>query len=147
MEKMNVVEMKEVHMNACIEVFMNTFSKEPWNDVYESREQVERFFKNHLNNNYFLGYVGCIDDEVVAISLGMRKPWIHGTEYYIDEFCVSYLHQGKNLGSLFLKVIEEEIEKKDINAIILNTDGGAPAEQFYLKNGFKRLDNLVILVK
>ena len=31
-----------------VDVFINVFTKEPWNDVYESRGQVRRFFENYM---------------------------------------------------------------------------------------------------
>jgi len=42
-------------LDDCVDLFIDTFSKEPWNDVYESREQVVVFFENYMKNNYFIG--------------------------------------------------------------------------------------------
>lgn len=81
------------------------------------------------------------------MSIGMKKPWINGLEYYIDQFCVKTDLQGKGIGSYFLKLIEKEIRGDKMNAIILNTERGFPAEKFYLKNGFKLVDELTTLVK
>lgn len=130
----------EKHMiNDCVDLFIETFTKEPWNDVYESREQVVKFISNHYNNNYFLGYAALLDNKVVALSIGMKKPWIEGFEYYIDEFCVSYEMQGRGIGTWFIKAIEEDIKKQGLNAIILNTEINKPSYKFYEKNGFKHL--------
>lgn len=138
----------EKHMiNDCVDLFIETFTKEPWNDVYESREQVVKFINNHYNNNYFLGYVALLDEKVVALSVGMKKPWIEGFEYYIDEFCVSYEMQGRGIGTWFIKAIEEDIKKQGLNAIILNTEINKPSYKFYEKNGFKTFSDLIILVK
>ena len=105
------------------------------------------FFNNHFGNNYFTGYAAMLDDKVVALSIGFKKPWINGIEYYIDEFCVSYEMQGSGIGSCFIREIEKDIEKKGMNAIILNTEAGYPAQKFYEKNGFKVMDGLIILAK
>lgn len=131
----------------CVDLFIETFTKEPWNDVYESREQVVNFFNNHFNNNYFLGYAAMLNDKIVALSVGMKKPWIEGFEYYIDEFCVSYDIQGKGIGSWFIKAIEEDIKGKGVDGIILNTEKDYPSKIFYEKNGFKQLGDLIILCK
>lgn len=77
----------------------------------------------------------------------MKKPWIEGFEYYIDEFCVSYEMQGRAIGSWFIKAIEEDIKVRGMNAVILNTEKNYPSQKFYEKNGFKTLSNLIILVK
>ena len=134
-------------LNACIDLFIKTFSKEPWNDVYDSRTQVIDFFENHMKNNYFIGYVLKDEESVVALSIGMKKPWINGMEYYIDQFCVTYERQGQGIGTQFLNLIAKDIKKLGINAMILNTEKGFPSEKFYLKNGFSKLDELVILAK
>ena len=84
---------------------------------------------------------------MIAISVGMKKPWINGMEYYIDQFCVKTDLQRKGIGSYFLKLIEQEIQTEKMNAIILNTERGFPAENFYLKNGFKSVDDLITFVK
>lgn len=68
-------------------------------------------------------------------------------EYYIDQFCVKTDLQGKGIGSYFLKLIENEIQTEKMNAIILNTERGFPAEKFYKKNGFQSVDELITLTK
>ena len=135
------------YLEECVDLAMATFTKEPWYDVYESREQVVTFYKNHLENNYFLGYVALLEGKVVALSVGMKKPWIKGMEYYIDEFCVDYRLQGKGIGSLFLTKIADDLTIKGLNAIMLNTEKGYPSEAFYLKNGFTRENELIILTR
>ena len=134
-------------VDECVDVYIDTFTKEPWEDVYESREPVVNYFNNHLKNNYFLGYAGLLEGKVIALSVGMKKPWIEGMEYYIDEFCVSYEMQGKGIGSKFIKRIEEDIKKQGLNGILLNTEKSYPSYKFYVKNGFKQIDNLVVLGK
>lgn len=144
---LNVKRMEKSMLNECVDLFIDTFSKEPWLDVYESRNQVVNFFENHFNNNYFMGYVAIADNEIVALSIGMKKPWIKGMEYYIDEFCVGYKHQGKGIGSIFIKEIEADLKKQGIDGIILNTDKDYPSKMFYVKNGFTVFDELVVLGK
>ena len=147
MEKLKLLRIKEEFIDKCVDLYIETFSKEPWNDVYESREQVVKLFNNHLDNNYFVGYVAMLDEKVVALSIGMKKPWIEGFEYYIDEFCVSYEMQGKGIGSWFIKAIEADIKHREMDGMILNTEKDYPSRKFYEKNGFKMLGDLVVLGK
>ncbi|WP_238916105.1 GNAT family N-acetyltransferase [Clostridium sp. YIM B02555] len=147
MEQMIVKKLEEYMIDECVDLYIDTFSREPWNDVFESRVQVLNFFNNHIKNNYFLGYVAIIDEKITALSIGMKKPWIEGMEYYIDEFCVSYSMQGNCIGSEFLKEIEKMNELKGVNSIILNTEKGYPSYDFYIKNGFNSINDLVVLGK
>lgn len=146
-KKLNIVKLEKDKLDACVDLFIETFSKAPWNDVYESRNQVVTFFENHMDNNYFVGYVGIIDDEVVALSVGMKKPWINGMEYYIDEFCVSTKWQGQGIGSVFISLIEADIKVQGMNGMMLNTEKNYPSRTFYEKNGFSVIEDLIILVK
>ena len=147
MDNIKLLKIEEKMFDACVDLYMDTFSKEPWFDVYDSRNQALNFFTNHYNNNYFVGYGGYLNDQLVALSIGMKKPWIKGFEYYIDEFCVSQQLQGKAIGSWFIKAIEDDIKKQGMNAIILNTEKDYPAQKFYEKNGFKVLEDLIFLAK
>ena len=104
-------------------------------------------WNNVIKNNYFLGYVGIENNKIVAISIGMKKPWMNGMEYYIDEFCISHNMQGKGFGSQFLSKIEKDLKKLNLNGIILNTEKDYPAQKFYEKNGFKVLEGLIVLGK
>lgn len=144
---MKISKMSEAHIEVCADLFIDVFSKPPWNDTFSSRRQVIDFFQNHMNNNYFEGFILEDRGDIVAMSIGMKKPWLHGMEYYIDQFCVRSDLQGRGIGSCFLKLIESEIKTEKMNAMILNTEKGMPSEKFYLKNGFKSADELVIFIK
>ena len=142
-----ISKMSEKHMDKCVDLFIDVFSRPPWNDTFDSREQVVRFFRSHMQNNYFVGFVLDDQEDIMAMSLGFKKPWINGMEYYIDQFCVRTQMQGRGAGSYFLRLMEEEIRTSGMNAILLNTEHGVPAEKFYLKNGFAQMDELAIMAK
>jgi ribosomal protein S18 acetylase RimI-like enzyme len=145
--ELKVNRFEETYLEGCVDLFIDTFSKEPWNDEYDLREQVKDFFKNHMKNNYFLGYIGLVNNKVVALSIGMKKPWICGMEYYIDEFCISCDYQGEGIGSLFLNHIEKLLVDENVQGMILNTEKDHPSCKFYEKNGFRPLGNLIVLGK
>jgi GNAT superfamily N-acetyltransferase len=147
MDNLSLLKVQKHMIDDCVNLYIDTFTKEPWNDVYESREQVVNFFYNHFNNNYFIGYAAMLDNKIVALSIGMKKPWIKGFEYYIDEFCVSYELQGKGIGSWFISAIEEDITSDGMVGMILNTEKDFPSQKFYEKNGFKIIDGMIVLVK
>ena len=144
---MDIIKMSNKHIDECVDLFIDVFTKAPWYDTYSSRKQVVSFFQNYMANNYFVGYVLKEEASIIALSIGMKKPWINGMEYYIDQFCVRTQMQGRGAGSYFLRLMEEEIRTSGMNAILLNTEHGVPAEKFYLKNGFAQMDELAIMAK
>lgn len=130
-----------------VDIYINTFSKEPWYDEFNDRNLVVKFFNNHLNNNYFIGYILLLDNNIIGMSLGMKKPWENGMEYYIDQFLINYEYQNKGYGKYFLKEIEKDLKKLKINGILLNTERDFLSYDFYIKNGFSDFKDLSVLGK
>lgn len=65
--------MNAENIRECADLFMRTFSKEPWNDVYESEEEVIRFFQRHLNNNCFTGLYPDLQGQRNRLMSGQQK--------------------------------------------------------------------------
>lgn len=141
----SIMKMEKRHIKPCAELFIDTFSRDPWNDSFSSIEEVETYFLSFFEYNSFLGFVGTADQEIAALCLGMKKPWMKGIEYYIDQFCVAHSLQRQGIGSLFLAEIQRYLDHNNMNGILLNTEKSFPAYEFYLKNGFRELDGLVCL--
>ncbi len=144
---MQLCKLTHSDLAPCVDLYIDVFSRPPWNDVYESRNQVVQFFQNHLNNNYFIGFVLKHKQEIIALCLGSKKPWINGLEYYIDELCLKSSLHRQGIGSHFLSLIESSIKSEGLNAIILNTHKNHPAYHFYIKNHFFPFNHLAILTK
>ena len=62
------------HIEMCSRLFMDTFSREPWNEQYESDKEVIRYFTDFLSLDSCLGFVGLEDGRLIALCIGMRKP-------------------------------------------------------------------------
>jgi ribosomal protein S18 acetylase RimI-like enzyme len=135
------------HLDEAIDLFISVFSKEPWNDKYESRNQVVNYFNQFRNNNYFKGFVLIADGKIIGLSLGLLSPSLEGVDYFIHEFCIDSNFQGQKLGSSFLTSIEKEIAKENVKQLILTTAKNYPAVYFYKENGFKVQENSILLTK
>lgn len=129
----------------CVDLYMKTYSKEPWNETWDSRDVVVNFFRNHYENNYFRGFSAIKDGQVVAVCLGFLKPWIKGMEYYIDDFFVGADYHRQGIGLKFMAGIKEQLLAANIHEIILNTQRGYPAQAFYENANFKVLEGLIVL--
>jgi len=132
-------------VDACVDLYMKTYSQEPWNESWDSRDVVEKFYRNHFANNYFLGFVAYRGESLIGVCVGFLKPWIKGMEYYIDDFFVSSDYQGQGIGTAFMAAIKKELISQDIRAIILSTQRDYPAHKFYEKMGFSVLEDTIFL--
>lgn len=144
---MKIQKLDHSQIDECSLLFMDVFSREPWNEQYESEEEVRNYFLNFLSFDNCLGFVGLENERIIAVCIGMRKPWLKGIEYYIDQFYVASEYQRSGIGSFFLSEIEQYIESIGMKGILLNTEKGYPSYSFYRKNGFTEIDDLRVLGK
>ena len=106
-----------------------------------------RYFTDFLSLDSCLGFVGLEDGRLIALCIGMRKPWLKGVEYYIDQFCIAPDYQQKGIGSRFLAEIERRIADLGMKGILLNTEKSYPSFNFYRKNGFMEIEGLAVMGK
>lgn len=124
-------------LEACIRLYMKTFSREPWNDSWESSDVVRTFLKRHMANNYFTAYVAEQDGRLLGASIGFMKPYIRGMEYYIDEYFIDPDSQGQGIGRLLMDGIRDDLKAQGVHAIMLLTERDYPAYAFYKRIGFE----------
>ena len=129
------------------EVFVSVFTKEPWNDDWSDKEQLDLYITDLIGQGYSLTY-GLLDNgELIGISMGYIKHWYSGTEYIINELCIITDRQGAGVGTFFLAEIEKAIKELGLKQIFLLTDSNVPAYDFYKKNGYVEVTNNVAFSK
>ena len=129
------------------EVFTSVFTKEPWNDDWSDKEQLDMYITDLIGQGYSLTY-GLLDNgELIGISMGYIKHWYSGTEYIINELCIITDRQGAGVGTFFLSEIENAIKELGLKQIFLLTDSNVPAYDFYKKNGYVEVTNNVAFSK
>ena len=110
-------------------------------------EQLMAYVREISGNYNALNYGLLMDGKLCAFSVGMIRHWWEGTNYNIEEFCVAPELQGQGIGSRFMGMIENDIRRKGLAGIFLQTDKDKPAYRFYKKNGFGDLELHVSLYK
>ena len=120
------------------ELFKDAFYGKPWNDDWSDPVQLMEYIKE---------ISGVIDGRLAAMSIGMIRHWWEGTNYNIEELCVSPDMQGQGTGTRFMSLIEDAIRRKGLCGIFLQTDNDKPSYRFYQKNGFKELNSHVSFYK
>ncbi|MBP5451219.1 MAG: GNAT family N-acetyltransferase [Treponema sp.] len=128
-------------------VFTSVFTKEPWNDDWSDKNQLDMYINDLIGQGYSLTYGLFDDDELIGIAMGYIKHWYSGTEYIINELCIKTDRQGKGAGSFFVTEIEKAIKELGVKQIFLLTDSNVPAYNFYKKNGFNEEETTRPMVK
>lgn len=128
-------------------LFASVFTKEPWNDDWSDEQQLERYMHDLIGQSNSLTFGLYEGTELIGVSMGRIKHWYTGTEYCIDELCVSTPKQGQGIGTLFLREIERACVELGLTHIFLLTEDDVPAFQFYKKQGFYELEHNAAFAK
>ena len=141
------VVLDENYLPQMSELYNRAFGREPWNDNWNDAFQLNEYMREISCSFNSLNYGLLIDGNLVALSIGLIRHWWEGTNYNVEEFCVSPEFQSKGIGSRFMKMIEADIKKRGLSGIFLQTDKDKPSYGFYQKNGFNELGLHVSLYK
>lgn len=133
-------------MEQCIELYINVFNSEPWNETWTYQTAKERL-TDLLQTPKFLGFLLYENGNLIGFIAGNSKKTYKGLTFYLAELCVNNQIQGKGYGSKLLLCLEDELKKRDIQSLYLLTANGGLAEAFYLKNGYSKNDNRIVMKK
>lgn len=147
MEKISLIELKESDLPRMAELYREAFAGRPWNDDWSDANQLSEYMKDISKAYYALNYGLLMDGKLVGMSVGKISHWWEGTNYNIEELCISPSYQGRGIGSGFLALIEQRVREMGLAGIFLQTDHDKPSYRFYHKNGFQDLDMHVSLYK
>ena len=128
-------------------LFTGVFTREPWNDDWSDSKQLDLYIEELCGQSNSLTYGLYDGNELIGLSMGYVKHWYMGTEYIINELCIKTDRQGGGAGTFFLTQIEENIKQMGLKQIFLLTDRDVPAYNFYKKNSYVEVSNLVPFAK
>ncbi len=134
------------NLGECTQLFINVYSREPWNDHWESFDQAGQYLLEFINNPAFQGFVVFDDTRIIGVCLGHQRSWWQGKEYYINEFFIDHEMQGKGIGTGFMEFVKKSLVEQGVKMIILMTHQGFPAEMFYKKNHFLESKSMIFMV-
>ncbi len=141
-----IVPMTFDRIEQCVELYINFFKKEPWNETWTDRDAKERL-TDLMHTPKCLGYLLYENDALIGFIAGNSKQSYTGFTFYLAEFCISNQIQGKSYGSKLLLYLEDELKKRDISSLYLLTANGGLAEAFYLKNNYTINENRIVIKK
>ncbi|MFD2115771.1 GNAT family N-acetyltransferase [Paenibacillus yanchengensis] len=130
----------------CVQLLISVFNEEPWNDNW-TVEKAELYLMDFVNNPGFMGYIAENSTGVIGFLFGYRKRWWSADEFHVNEFCVKISEQRRGIGKELMKILEDDLVKQKIMNIVLLTNKGVPAMEFYERNGFTAVERIVFLAK
>ena len=140
-------ELCEKDIPIMAEVFRSAFGHEPWNEDWSDEERLNSYLAETVCAANSLCYGLFVNGRLAAVSIGIKRSWWEGTNYVIEEFCVSHEVQGTGVGSRFIAMIGDDIGKRGFAGIYLQTDKDKPSYGFYRKNGFELQESRVSFYK
>ena len=139
MNEGKLIILDDSYLPQMAELYREAFGGEPWNDDWSDTNQLMEYMKDISKGYNALNYGLLIDGRLVCMSVGKISHWWEGTNYVLEELCVSPDCQGTGIGTRFMERIEEDLRTRDVKGIFLQTDIDKPAYRFYQKTGFKEL--------
>ncbi len=141
------IRLDETALPEMAELYRACFSGDPWNDNWSDTEQLTAYIRDLSCCFNSLNYGLVIDGRLAALSIGSVRHWWEGTNYVLEEYCVSPEIRRSGVGSRFLAMIEADVKARGIAGIFLQTDSDKPSYSFYQKNGFTELTTHVSFFK
>ncbi|KRL61348.1 GNAT family N-acetyltransferase [Latilactobacillus fuchuensis] len=140
---MHIRNFEPTDIKSAAELYVKTFQQAPWSEDNQVAD-IERHFQRLLSMNTAQSWVLEVDHKIVGIALGFVRSWYRGEEYQLDTLCIDPEKQGQGYGKALIQALQAELVANDVHAMILDTDRGMPAEKFYQKLAFTKLDDSVL---
>ncbi|WP_208586803.1 GNAT family N-acetyltransferase [Gracilibacillus suaedae] len=141
-----IVPMNMNTVEQCIDLYINVFNNEPWNETWTVEDAKERLV-DLVKTPKFLGFLLYEKDDLIGFIAGNSKQSDKGLTFYVAELCIHNQVQGKGYGSRLLQYLENELKERDIQSLYLLTAKGGSAEAFYIKNNYVENKERVVIKK
>lgn len=139
-------KISEDMLDEIIELFIETFNSEPWNDNWTIQTSFKRLHPIVLTEE-FLGLSAYHDNRICGFVMGFFEQYCDEKEFLIKEFAIKNTDRGRGFGSQLLMEFERRLREKGVKKITLLTLKGNLTEHFYEKNGFKTNPKMAFMDK
>lgn len=127
-------------IETCARIFIDAYSREPWNENHDLGK-VKEFLTKFTSENTNIGWVILEESQIAGFAVGVIIPSIERDYFRIEDICVRSDMQRKGIGRELIRRTALELRSKNIDSIILNTIKDFPAYRFYLNNGFREIES------
>ncbi|MGL4453295.1 MAG: GNAT family N-acetyltransferase [Sarcina sp.] len=132
------------NIEVAAKIFMNSFNVAPWFEKWTLETGSARLSQIMRCEGSF-GLVAYKHGDPCAMIVGHEEAYYDGTRFLIKEFCVDSTCKGGGIGTQTLNYYVNELKKRDIVHISLYTMREKRVFNFYEKNGFKEIEDLVMM--
>lgn len=141
---MEVKQLDLAMLDEAILLMKTTFALPPWNETWTDARAKARLLE-FLHAPKGLNYV-CFDHEkMVGVLCSHLFTFHFGVELMIDDFFIHPEYQQQGIGKKMLAHLIKESRPHHVVSLVLNTEKGSPAEQFYLAQGFQQQDSTIFM--
>ena len=139
----DIKQMNAAWIEKCAYLYQSAYKNEPWNEEYSVIE-ITDYLSRFLNSGTKRAYVLVLDEEIIGVALGLIVPCVDSDYFRLEDICLSPAYQRKGYGSQFIKLISDCVANENCDSILLGTQRDYPAHRFYLKNGFEKIDSVLL---
>ena len=134
----------EENIEIATKIFMNSFNAEPWFEKW-TMETGKARLSQIMRCDGSLGLITYKDNKPCAMIVGHEESYYDGKRFLIKEFCVDSNCKGGGIGTKTLEYYMEKLKERGIVQTSLYTMRNKQILNFYEKNGFKEIEDLVMM--
>jgi ribosomal protein S18 acetylase RimI-like enzyme len=132
-------------VEACANIFIDTFSRPPWNEHWEF-DLVYSRLKQILDTPFSFGLI-IEGTSPIGFALGFSEPWHQGNHFYLKEMCIHPDFQRQGLGTHLMNNLITSLREQNTQKIYLLTSRGDLSERFYAKLGFYTSPKMIMMAQ
>lgn len=136
-------QMDKSVVKKCAEIYINAYGEAPWNEKYKV-EDVEKYITDFLDSDTKCAYVLVTGEEIIGVALGLIIPCVGSRYFRLEDVCIDSEYQRMGYGREFIELMANCLREKDCDSILLGTQREYPSHNFYLKNGFREIDSVLL---
>ena len=134
----------EENIEIATKIFMNSFNAEPWFEKW-TMETGKARLSQIMRCEGSLGLIAYKDNIPCAMIVGHEESYYDGTRFLIKEFCVDSNSKGGGIGTKTLQYYMSKLKERGIVQTSFYTMRNKQILNFYKKNGFKEIEDLLMM--
>ena len=132
---MKIRKAKKSDLRQIAEIYRTAYSEKPYNEKWSAKNAKTRILSCFKNCSLLV-----VEDKkegIVGFSVYFVYNWEKGKTGYIDDLVVKKGFRGKGIGKELMGRVEEELKKKKVKEICLESNPKSRVFSYYKRKGYK----------